>query len=72
MLRLAAKAGLVKLRHVALGGTKIRANASKHKAMSYERMKMREADLAAEVDRWLKGAEAAGRLKKSLPVAHTS
>jgi len=46
---------------VALDGTKIKANASKHKAMSYERMKKREAELAAEVDRWLKAAEAADR-----------
>jgi len=39
VLKLAEKAGLVKLGHVALDGTKIKANASKHKAMSYERMK---------------------------------
>jgi hypothetical protein len=44
---------------VALDGTKIKANASKHKAMSYERMKKREAELKAEVDRWLEAAEAA-------------
>lgn len=59
VLQLAEKAGLVKLGHVALDGTKIKANASKHKAMSYERMKKREAELKAEVDRWLKAAEAA-------------
>src|SRR5271166_3689650 len=59
VLRLAEKAGLVKLGHVALDGTKIKANASKHKAMSYERMKKREAELQAEVERWLKAAEAA-------------
>jgi len=59
VLKLAEKAGLVKLGHVALDGTKIKANASKHKAMSYERMKKREAELQAEVDRWLKAAEAA-------------
>jgi transposase len=59
VLQLAAAAGLVKLGHVALDGTKIKANASKHKAMSYERMATREAELAAEVDRWLKAAEAA-------------
>jgi transposase len=59
VLKLAEKAGLVKLGHVALDGTKIKANASKHKAMSYARMKKREAELAAEVDRWLKAAEAA-------------
>jgi transposase len=59
VLKLAEKAGLVKLGHVALDGTKIKANASKHKAMSYERMKTREAELQAEVDRWLAAAEAA-------------
>jgi transposase len=59
VLQLAEKAGLVKLGHVALDGTKIKANASKHKAMSYTRMKKREAELQAEVDRWLKAAEAA-------------
>ncbi len=59
VLKLAEKAGLVKLGHVALDGTKIKANASKHKAMSYERMKKREAELQAEVDRWLVAAEAA-------------
>jgi transposase len=59
VLKLAERAGLVKLGHVALDGTKIKANASKHKAMSYERMKKREAELKAEVDRWLEAAEAA-------------
>ena len=47
VLKLAEKAGLAKLGHVALDGTKIRANPSKHKAMSYERMKTREADVAS-------------------------
>jgi len=59
VLKLAEKVGLVRLGHVALDGTKIKANASKHKAMSYERMKRREAELAGEVDRWLAAAEAA-------------
>jgi transposase len=59
VLKLAEKAGLVKLGHVALDGTKIKANASKHKAMSYERMKKREAEIQAEVDRWLAAAAAA-------------
>lgn len=59
VLKLAEKAGLVKLGHVALDGTKIKANASKHKAMSYERMKKWEAEPEAEVDRWLKAADAA-------------
>ena len=47
VLQLCATAGLVKLGHVALDGTKIKANASKHKAMSYERMEQRAADLAS-------------------------
>ena len=49
VLRLCERAGLVKLGHVALDGTKIKANASKHKAMSYERMGKRAAELEAEV-----------------------
>jgi transposase len=59
VLKLCERAGLVKLGHVALDGTKIKANASKHKAMSYERMGKREAELQTEVDGWLKAAEAA-------------
>jgi len=47
----------VKLGHVALDGTKIKANASKHKAMSYERMEKAEKELEAEVQALL--AEAA-------------
>src|SRR5260370_24384014 len=49
VLKLCRSAGLVKLGHVALDGTKIQANASKHKAMSYRRMREAEAKLAAEV-----------------------
>ena len=59
VLLLCEQAGLVKLGHVALDGTKIKANASKHKAMSYGRMKQREAELAAEVRKWLEQAELA-------------
>src|ERR671937_2856516 len=40
---LALRLGLTRLGHVALDGTKLRANSSKHKAMSYGRMKQREA-----------------------------
>ncbi|HZN63742.1 MAG TPA: IS1182 family transposase [Tepidisphaeraceae bacterium] len=58
VLGLCQRAGLVRLGHVALDGTKIRANASKHKAMSYRRMQEREPALAAEVARWLREAEA--------------
>jgi hypothetical protein len=59
ILQLCAQAGLVKLGHVALDGTKVKANASKHKAMSYERMEKRAAELEAEVARWLAAAAAA-------------
>ena len=58
VLKLCEQAGLAKLGHVALDGTKIKANASKHKAMSYERMDKRAAELEAEVKRWLSAAEA--------------
>ena len=57
VLRLCRKAGLVKLGHVALDGTKIKANASKHKAMSYKRMKEEEERLKAEVAELMKQAE---------------
>jgi hypothetical protein len=59
VLHLCEKAGLVKLGHVALDGTKIKANASKHKAMSYGRMEERASQLEAEVAKWLSAAEAA-------------
>jgi transposase len=57
VLRLCQEAGLVNLGHVALDGTKLKANASKHKAMSYERMEREEARLAAEVEALLGQAE---------------
>jgi hypothetical protein len=50
--------GLVRLGHVALDGTKVAANASVHKAMSYGRMQETEKRLAAEVSDWLTQAEA--------------
>jgi len=59
VLRLCDKAGLVKLGHVALDGSKIKANASKHKAMSYGRMEARARELEDEVRKWLAAAEAA-------------
>jgi transposase len=57
-LQLCQKAGLVKLGHVAVDGTKLQANASKHKAMSYGRMAEAEEKLKAEVEELLKRAEA--------------
>ena len=57
VLRLCRKAGLVKLGHVSLDGTKVRANASKHKAMSYGRMEKSVVELEGEVKRLLAEAE---------------
>lgn len=57
VLRLCQKAGMIKLGHVALDGTKMKANASKHKAMSYGRMKKDEVRLQAEVDELLRRAD---------------
>src|SRR5260370_11102322 len=53
VLQLCNKAGLVKLGHVAIDGTKQQANASKHKAMSYGRMEEKEKELKAEVEKLL-------------------
>ena len=58
ILRLCQEAGLVKLGHVALDGTKVKANASKHKAMSYGRMKKKKEELEKEIEGLLKSAEA--------------
>ena len=57
VLELCREAGLVKLGHVALDGTKVKANASKHKAMSYGRMCKREETLVREVEDLLRRAE---------------
>ncbi len=57
VLELCEEFKLVKLGHVALDGSKIKANASKHKAMSYDRMVKKEPELQAEVDRLLAEAE---------------
>ena len=58
VVRLCQKAGLVKLGHIALDGTKVKANASRHKAMSYGRMKEEEKRLRKEIRGLLKQAEA--------------
>ncbi len=57
VLKMCVKAKLVRLGHVAIDGTKIKANASKHKAMSYERMKDKEKELRAKVKELLQAAE---------------
>ena len=58
VLQLCQEAGLVKLDHIALDGTKIKANASRHKAMSYGRMLKEESRLTEEIKQLLAKAEA--------------
>jgi transposase len=57
ILKECMSAGLVKLGHVAIDGTKMKANASKHKAMSYERMNKEEQRLKAEIESYFDQAE---------------
>ena len=57
VLAVCQEAGLVKLGHVSFDGTKVKANASKHKAMSYGRMVEKEAELEKEVEALLKKAQ---------------
>lgn len=61
VLKLCRKAGLVKLGRVAVDGTKVKANASKHQAMSYGRMVAKEAELKREIRELLERAEAIDR-----------
>ncbi len=58
VLEMCKESGLVKLGHVALDGTKVEADASKHKAMSYDRMVKREPEHAGQVEHLLAEAEA--------------
>lgn len=58
-LRLCRAAGLVQFAHVAVDGTKVKANASRNKAMSHGRMKTAESALATELDAWLEQAREA-------------
>ena len=57
VLQLCQEAGLVKMGHIALDGTKIHANASKHKAMSYQRMEKKEVELEQEIQKLMQQAE---------------
>jgi transposase len=59
ILAMALECGAIKLGRVSLDGTKLKANASKHKAMSYGRMQEKQQQLKAEVQRMLEQAEAA-------------
>jgi transposase len=66
VLKIALEAGAIKLGRVALDGTKVKANASKHKAMSYERMKEKERAIRAEVRALLAQAEATDAAEDAL------
>lgn len=66
ILTVCRRAGLASLNHVAADGTKIKANASKHKAMSYGRMEKAEAELAHEVADWLAQAKEADLAEDAL------
>lgn len=61
VVQIARNSGLVKLGRVAIDGTKIKANASKHKAMSYDRMKQEEKRLENEIAELIKQAERTDR-----------
>jgi len=66
VLVLCEKAGLIQLGHVALDGTRIRANASKQKSMTYASMKKTEDRLKAEVERWFAEADRIDREEDEL------
>ena len=67
VVKLAQEMGLVKLGTVAIDGTKIKANASRHKAMSYERMQQTEAELKAQIDALLERAKTADAAEADEP-----
>ena len=66
VLRLCEKAGLIKLGHVALDGTRIRANASKQESMTYASMKKTEDRLKREIERWFAEADRIDREEDEL------
>ena len=61
VLKLCSLAGLARVGTIALDGTKVKANASRHKAMSYDRMKAEEIRLKEEIAKLLADAEAADK-----------
>lgn len=67
VLAICARAGLVSLGRVALDGTKLSANASRHKAMSYGRMEAAIAGLQDQVDAMLADAEATDTAEDARP-----
>lgn len=67
VVRLAREMGLVKLGTIAVDGTKIKANASRHKAMSYDRMLKTEVELKAQIKALMDKAQAADEAQKNEP-----
>jgi transposase len=67
VVRLAREMGLVKLGTIAVDGTQVKANASRHKAMSYGHMRKAEAELKAQIDALLKRARQADEAEKNEP-----
>ena len=67
VVRLAREMGLVKLGTIAVDGTKVKANASRHRAMSYGHMRKTEAELKAQIDALLKRAQQADEAEKNEP-----
>lgn len=67
VVRLAREMGLVKLGTVAVDGTKVKANASRHKAMSYDRMRKTEVELKGQIDALLNKARATDEAEKNEP-----
>lgn len=67
VVRLAREMGLVKLGTIAVDGTKVKANASRHKAMSYGHMLKVEAELKAQIQALLNKARAADEAEKNEP-----
>ena len=67
VVKLARECGLVRLGTIAVDGTKVKANASKHKAMSYGRMQVAEAELKAQIDGLLARAAQADQAEAGEP-----
>jgi transposase len=67
VVRLAREMGLVKLGTIAVDGTKIKANASRHKAMSYGRMQAAEIELKAQITALVKKAVSTDEAEKNEP-----
>lgn len=65
VVKLARECGLVKLGMIAVDGTKLKANASRHKAMSYQRVMQAEAELKAQIETLLKRAQVCKELDQT-------